>query len=308
MESEKSVEDSREIFIAIATHLDVELLYSEIYVPVGLGNLRLRLGDTDGDMGTQLNWFLSEMSVLDKLFEESTHSNYIGLMHYRRYLTFKSSIFKGMQELGLYFIARLAVVILPHFRYSTDVNLRRDYKLGEIRDILTKESIKLRSNLLNGAVLVPVKKRYSASRNRDRLGNVIGMFTLNLVNEIVLKKSPRFNKYWLRTQNEYTIRPANIFVMPSEYFKAYYEITVPILTEFYSITTLNGQNRSRHLWRIGGYLQEHLSNAFYSFIEEEYGADLKELWMMEADIDPGHLSTKRLSKLARLKKILKSEK
>jgi hypothetical protein len=308
MESEKSVENSREIYVAIATHLDIDLLHSEIYVPVGLGNLRLQSGDTDGAMGTKLNWFLSEMSVLDRLFEESKRSRYIGLMHYRRYLTYKTSIFKSSQELVLLCLARFAAVILPNIRYSSDVNLKRDYKLGEIQDILTEESVKLRSDLHDEVVLVPVKKRYSASRNRDRLGGVIGMFTLNLVNEIIQNKSDKFNKYWLRTQNEYTIRPANIFAMPSEYFKIYYEITKPILIEFYEVTTLKGQNRSRHLWRLGGYLQEHLSNAFYSFIEEEYGAQLKELWMVEVDIDPGHLSTDRLSKLENLKSILKGEK
>ena len=75
-----------------------------------------------------------------------------------------------------------------------------------------------------------------------------------------------------------------------------------VLVYFYREITFGGANKSAHFLRLGGYLLEHLSNAFYLYKMENVG--WKEMWLMESNLEPGGRSTKRENKLTALERIL----
>ena len=224
---------SIDIKILIATHKHYQMPSEDIYLPVHVGAYgKESIGytrDDDGDNISDRNKNYCELTGLYWAWK-NTKSDYLGLVHYRRYFMAKS----GMKS----FVAKN----------------KWDCVLD--RTAMEKYIDKLNKKQIQSFVLLPQKRNYFIETNYSQYVHAHHKEDLDLTREIILEKYPDYIPAYEQVMKSTKGHRFNMFIMDRKSADAYCEWVFSILFELEK--RLDISNYSDNDKRVYGFVSERL--------------------------------------------------
>lgn len=191
----------KNIKILIAAHKEVVLPKSDIYLPVQVGAeinniLTDYQKDNAGENISVLNPYFSELTALYWAWK-NLDVDYVGLVHYRRYLA------------------------------STKQKFDESKKLEDVivtRDILEKE-------LANDVIIVPQKRKYYIETLYNHYANTLDASHLDKTRDIISESNPEYLESFDRVMNQRSGYMFNMYIADKKLSDDYCEWLFPILLE-----------------------------------------------------------------------------
>lgn len=253
-----------DIAILVACHDEnVNVPESGILRPIQVGSalstkhFDSMLHDDDGEGGdiSSKNESYCELTALYWAWK-NLDSDYVGLFHYRRYLSFAEGRFKA-NNFGDVVFDRNDETVLETIGVSDDV-MRA---LIEPYDVIVPQK--------SGYVGSPtMREQYVASKQHKRRD-------LEVVCSIIEEKYPEMvdamNAYLNGTQGYF----CNMFIMRTPLFRAYCQWLFDVLFEHEKRVDLSDYDRSSY--RVSGYLAERLLGIYITYLRSTRDIRLKEL-------------------------------
>ncbi len=190
----------KDIKIIVATHKEYEMPKSGLYYPIQCGTaLRKEIKgiyhDNDGeDNISSLNPFFCELTA-QYYFYKNVSSEYVGLVHYRRY-------FKGKTP---FFIKKKKIKILSQ----------------EEAETLIKQA----------DVILPKKRNYVIESLYSHYCHTLFSEPLDITEEIIKEKHPEYYKEFIRLKKRKSAHIFNMFIMKRDIFDGYSKWLFDILFE-----------------------------------------------------------------------------
>lgn len=223
------------IRILVCNHSKNEKVSSDILVPISVGNYREEnmISDSTGDNISSLNDKYCELTAMYWIWKNDCNYDYIGLFHYRRYLSFEEKMDK----------------VKYYEEYLDDYTINK-HKLNDNY---------IREKVLNYDAIFAKPYRHTITSIKDYFympGHNID--DIDSIIKIVLKKNPEINSLSKKVFSKKFLVPCNMFIMKKKYFIEYCEWLFPILDEWhknknYDILTIYER-------RVVGLLSERLLN------------------------------------------------
>lgn len=192
----------RDITIGVAAHKDYPMPQDPMYVPLHVGaaihpyKLEGFTGDDTGENISNLNNYFSELTGMYWLWK-NCNSEYIGLMHYRRYLASPS-----------------------FFRRHFSPRDRRMVTEPELKRVLRKES-----------VVLPKKRNYYIDTIYSQYARTMYAEQLDVARGVLVDMHPDYVAAWDTQMRSRSAHLFNMMVMDKAHFDAYCEWLFPILFE-----------------------------------------------------------------------------
>ena len=186
----------KSIKIIVATHKEYQMPEDKLYLPLHVGAFgNESIGyqrDDEGDNISQKNPYFSELTGLYYAWK-NVKSDYIGLVHYRRYLTLKRS------------------------------------KDNKFENILTNEQAQ--SLIKNNDIILPNKRKYYIENLYDHYKHTMYVEPLDETRKIIKKKYPEYLKEFDRLHERTSAHMFNMFIMKKDILDNYCEWLFDILFE-----------------------------------------------------------------------------
>lgn len=185
-----------EIKILVATHKDYFMPHDELYVPIRVGRALFKddfgyIGDNTGDNISLKNPYFCELTALYWGWK-NLNVNYLGVVHYRRYLCFK------------------------HKETNWD-------------SILNQNEAEFLCQ--NYDVLVPFKRRYWIESIQSHYQHTHDISHLYKIREIIINKYPHYLSAYDKVLKGHSAHMFNMFIMKKEILDAYCTWLFDILFE-----------------------------------------------------------------------------
>ena len=268
------------IKIFVSSRIDINSICpkNDIYVPIECGAFfdknkkkeNICIGDNTGDNISHLRQEFSEYTVMYWMWK-NYKSDYYGLCHYRRYLSFNDydltecnnakapfrfGIVDSMSESNMEYAGILDETKIKNEIEKYDITVSYEYN---VLDYLPNKEVKIKSvrekwEKYNSA--------YLSEKDFDLLLNIIS------------KKAPDYYDEALKYMNGKKFRGFNCFVMKKNIFYEMCEFMFPIMFEFNSKVN-KSNNNSSYMDRKPSYVGEWLYSIFIEHKKKE-GLKIKE--------------------------------
>lgn len=231
-------------------HKPSQFLTDEVFSPIHVGKSLSSndigcTGDDSDDNISYKNPFYCELTAQYWMWKNDISSDYIGLMHYRRHLSFSDEQNKKEDQWG--------VVVYPEINDQYESDNRLNF-----------ESV---SNVLSGVDAILPKKwdvRLAGSKsNYDhyKKGEFLHIEDYQAAMDILLEKYPEYYKAVRAFNSAFEGYYTNMFVMKRELFCQYSEWLFSILSELENVISLAGYNDQES--RVFGHISERLLGIFF---------------------------------------------
>ncbi|MFB8341309.1 DUF4422 domain-containing protein [Brucella cytisi] len=229
---------------------NARIVSNTILTPIQVGraltNHRLdMLGDDTGDNISLQNHAFCELTGMYWAWKNDLKSDYLGFMHYRRFLDFNTDVDRPNDSFH-------GVIV-----EKTDENFLNDFGLteGRIREALSMcDGIVSKGIDLSDVGYKSVEKQYRASPHHH-------IKDFRLAEKIVTELYPSDTIFFKRMAKGSTLYPCNIFIFKRALFLEYCEWLFPILKELHDRIDTTGY--SSQAKRAVGFLAERLFTVFF---------------------------------------------
>lgn len=242
--------------IYIATSTPVETLENKILKPIHVGSSlhdfkTSMLADNTGDNISGKNEKYSEMTAIYWAWKNDIYSEYIGLMHYRRYLHVGEINSKTVHKKNGVKIDKIDKDTINMLGLSEE----KISQLMDEYDLLVPKPYDTRnSKCANNFDL------YIKSENHLQIH-------LDLMTNIIEENNPKFRPYWNNALASHNLYACNIFIMKRALFHEYCEFIFPMLEEIEK--SINFTQLTQNEKRVIGFLAERIFTAFVFKIQHE---------------------------------------
>jgi hypothetical protein len=219
------------INILVATHKRYQMPKEKVYLPIHVGRqLNEELGYQGDDTGENISLKNPNFCELTGLYWawKNIDCDIIGLSHYRRYFTIKSS--------------------LERFKYKDD-RFKLILSGKEIEDLLSQHD-----------VILPQKRNYYIETIWSHYQHAHNIKDLEKTKEIIEKKFPEYLDSFNNVMNGRSLHLYNMFIMKKEDFDQYCEWLFDILFELEKRTDISEYDAYQS--RIFGFISERLFNVW----------------------------------------------
>ncbi len=258
------------IKILVAYHKRSVLINDDIFLPIHVGKISSKdelgiIGDDTGDNISNKNQIYSEMTAAYWGWK-NLRTDYIGLCHYRRILTFESqSLFESFVRGAYYYISKIICLFKPGhlvIRHH-NVKVNKEELFLNAAHAFTSE---LKCKMKNKEYDLVVPRPIELSTINVRRFFDIGLYPRQLMDRIVKELSPSFYPYYKKALETNKLYAANIFIMRSSLYDEYCQTVFPILLEHERRSQQEGWcnnvlNEGCYS-RMSGYFAEFLTSAF----------------------------------------------
>lgn len=311
---EKKISNTK-IAIGIAYHKNGIFHNKYPYIPIQVGakfsdnDLGIQRDDV-GDNISHFNPYYSELSATYWLWKNKTDADYIGLFHYRRFLTFESnSFFYRLPTFTLYLASKFAAMFIqdsrcffPHFSTIKINENEVDKYLDEFKENLQND---INKNDIDCYTLGYM--RHSTRTMKTHLNLGIGAKHFEYIDPLIKKMYPDFYKYFQQTLRSNRIIGYNILIAKRELFEEYCSIQFNILTEYcnYFHENLPSGVVNNAILRDFGYAGEILMDAYIRMAIAEKKIKVKKINSVFVDIIPTGLSYSKIPVFKRIFEMIK---
>lgn len=270
-----------EVKIIVAHHKQGLLINNDVYCPIQVGkeNSKIDLGihgDNEGDGISHLNPIYCEMTAVYWGWK-NLDADYLGLCHYRRYLTFKSMPFfkRIKKKMHFYYVRLVGKMINPgridffqNQLFITDPKLFELYALDfsiKLKRILEKKQYD---------VIVPTPFELACT-NVEQHFMEIGRDHVKLLKQIVMEQYCDFTPYLNIALTSHKLYSANLFVMRKELYDEYCKMIFDVLNSH--VRRVKETNwcydplKEKCYSRVSGYLAEIMTSAYIIKIKTNKG-------------------------------------
>lgn len=235
----------KNIKILIAAHKKVVLPKSDIYLPVQVGAeinniLTDYQKDNEGNHISALNPYFSELTALYWAWK-NFDTDYIGLVHYRRYFSSRKQKFDESKKLE-------------------DIIVTRD---------------DLEKELVNDVIIVPQKRKYYIETLYNHYANTLDSSHLDKTRDIISESNPEYLESFDRVMNQRSGYMFNMYIADKKLSDDYCEWLFPILFELQN--RVNVGSLSAFEARLFGRVSELLFNVWL----EKKQIKVKELYLYD---------------------------
>lgn len=218
------------------------------------------IGDNTGDNISELNRSFAEITALYWIWK-NTSSPYVGMFHYRRFLSINSNAHYPMVEFPSMRMRTLGLNHLKGFakEFLHDLELEKKYILPwfATHDILVSEPIKLNTY-----------KQYKEEHIISDLDKAL---------EIIRKKYPEMYDFAIKTLNsEDGFYPTNMFITRREVLNHYATWLFSILLPLHNDLKEEIASRDTEQQLAFAYLSERLFTVYLRYMQKFYGLRIKE--------------------------------
>lgn len=255
--------------IFVAYHRPFWEYQSEIFQPIQAGRAIAKtslnmIGDDSGDHISEKNPIYSELTVHYWAWKNLPAVDFIGFMHYRRYLNFAETKIKSSQ------------------RYERLVD-------GSVSSKLFIDEDAVNELMHEYDILLPVKTSYEVFTVAEQYWLSHSKKDWDILVSLIVKNHPEYipfvEKIFYNSTSAYI---ANCFVMRYPLFQEYMDWLFPILEEFEKKVEISSDPYQK---RVTGYVSERLLNLFVARKLQE-GLKVKELdWIYIDDSDDSEVAT-----------------
>jgi hypothetical protein len=272
------------IKILVATHKNIDLPFSDIFMPVHVGKKTSSIstsivGDDTGDNISEKNDQYCELTAIYWAFKNLSEFEYIGLYHYRRFLTFKKNSFPIKFLCFIKFLGT-KFFLNTFFYHKNYTYWPRFYgnSFQEFLEIQYRDNLK--SSLLNNDILVAKPIILSSYNVKTFWGLAISIKIFDLVESIIGLNYPHMLSFFQTQINDSKIYPCSIFVFKKDLFNEYSNFIFGVLFELEKKCI---KNNISLLPRTMGYMGEVLTSTFILYSIER-GSKVKTLDIQELSI------------------------
>lgn len=217
------------IKLFIATHKAFEAPKNEIYVPMHVGaEGKADLGyvkDNSGDHISHLNPYFCELTALYWAWKNDT-SDYIGLVHYRRYLA----------------------------------NKKQRYTPNTVLDDVVVHASDIMSHLQQGQLIVPTKRNYYISSLYQHYASTFDKSHLDDTRNIISEMCPEYLDSFDTVMKQTSAYMFNMVIGQKKMIDQYCEWLFPILFELQNRVDMTGMSAFEK--RLFGRVSERLFNVW----------------------------------------------
>lgn len=267
--------------ILIATHKETILPFNEIFLPIHVGskNANQKLNIQRDDVGINIsekNPQYCELTAIYWAFKNLNDYDYIGLFHYRRFLTFERISLKTyVTQILKYNITKfIRNTFLNHHNYIFWPRLY-DSSLEKVENNDYIQKLIKSSEAYEIISLKPV--RISSLNVKSFWGLAFSTKIFDILEPIISQEYPNMLNTYLELISGNKIYPCSIFIFKKSIFDEYSEFIFAIL--FALEVTLKKENITP-LPRTLGYLGEILTSTFIIY-KEKNGTKIKKLNLLE---------------------------
>lgn len=190
----------KDIKIIVATHKTYQMPEEDIYLPVQVGKEGKESlgyqGDNEGENISEKNPYFCELTGLYWAWK-NLKSDYIGLVHYRRYFTNKKFLPKE--------------------------------EIEKFKNVLNKEEIK--KILESTDIILPKKRKYYIESLYSHYKHTLYIQPLEETKKIIEEKYPEYLEEFNKLKKRTSAHMFNMFIMKKEYLDAYCKWLFDILFE-----------------------------------------------------------------------------
>lgn len=251
-EFEVYVSTNPNVKIYVCHHKQSPYIKNECIIPIQVGRalsnttLDYCIGDDTGDNISVKNKSWCELTAIYWAWKND-EADYYGLMHYRRYLSFKS-----------------------HGDYNVINKLDDDIITEHKLDSESIKNICAEQDIITGPVwnVHPVGLPWKIMSNYDQYSLDHYKKDLDIVVEIVKEKYPKYYLALLESLYSTSCFFANITIMKREYYHEYCEFLFGVLNEAEEKIDISSYDSYQS--RIWGFIAERLVNAYVLYARREY--------------------------------------
>lgn len=190
----------KNIKIIVATHKKYKMPEDDLYLPLHVGGEgKENIGfvkDNTGDNISTKNPYFCELTGLYWAWKNLS-SDYIGLVHYRRYFSNKSTLFQ-----------------------NEDKKFQRVLNREEVEKLLDKNDI-----------ILTKPRNYYIENVYDHYKHTMYIEPLDIAGEIIQEKYPKYHKEFENLKKTSKLHAFNMFIMKKEYLDEYCKWLFDILFE-----------------------------------------------------------------------------
>lgn len=273
------------IKILIATHKEAEFPQNEIFLPIQVGkkNAKVKIniqGDDEGENISEKNPQYCELTAIYWAWKNLKEYEYIGLFHYRRYISFEKTTFITRVVRNVkYYISKFPMnIIYPGDNYihwsSIETNFTKQKQYFS-NDFPNEMKLSLGSN-----EIYAIKKiKFSNTNIKTFWSTAVSLVVMNILETIISDKFPLYLNSYRKQMQGNEIHPCNIFIFKKYIFEEYSEFVFSTLSELEaSLLNVN----ITPLPRTVGYVGEVLTSTFILY-KIANGHKIKELSLMNID-------------------------
>lgn len=282
------------IFVSRRLDLNSTIIPNALYIPVVCGatysNKKLGkplLGDNTGDNISELRNSFCELTVQYWAWK-NIQSDYYGLCHYRRYLTFSSRHFKKNSERHL-----VEAILDPISVKKYDLlNTKRMRTIIQNNDAVVNESADVRKLPTPRGTSDSVFEHWSAY---DHI--FLDKRVLTILMETIKKMSPKYYDAAGAYMSGHWYRGYNCYVMRKELFFEMCEFQFPIL--FFLEKELAAKGYTQNYERTIGYLGEIMYGIFIYYLQQQgkYKIQEEQLVYFEQTVVPDSIIQRMLDRI-----------
>ena len=188
----------KKVMIIVVTHKEYPVVNEDCYMPLQLGKAltseELFTGDDTGENISEKNPYYCELTGLYWMWKNVTDKDYVGIVHYRRYLGVPGGVFK-----------------------------RRG------KEILKEE--KILSLLKHYDMILPVKRHYIIESVYKHYAHTHYVEHLNILRDIIVKKYPAYLDCFDIVMQKRSMHAFNMFIMSAKLCDRYCSWLFDILEE-----------------------------------------------------------------------------
>ncbi|AHG87137.1 hypothetical protein F544_19090 [Bibersteinia trehalosi USDA-ARS-USMARC-190] len=227
-----------------ASHIVENTYVKPIQVGSGEDIPHIKLRDNTGDNISNKNGTFCELTAQYWAWKNDLNSDYIGIMHYRRFFDFNS---KEQRELNTY-----GILEEPEF------NLDFLKKFGVSEDDIEEQ-------VLNYDLVLPIEWNVTSAGWKNIKHNYINSIyhherDLDATRDIIKRLYPDYITYFDEAMNSTTGYFTNMFILKRELFNDYSQWLFNILFELENIIDISSYDVQER--RVFGYLSERLFNVW----------------------------------------------
>lgn len=235
--------------IYVCYHKKAYVLKNSILEPIQVGKagsltMLPMIGDDTNENISSRNANFCELTAMYWAWKNDKSSEYIGLMHYRRFLNFNENVKRQSDNHGIH-----AAGFYPGF--EKDYGLTPDVITDYLRkyDIILPRPFDAKSIGFKNVYQMYVNAEHHFGADLDAIGLLIG------------KLAPSYSAYFEKVMKGRYFHTTNIFVMRRDLFDRYCEWLFGLLLEFDKVKDLD--DYTPQAARIYGYLSERLFDVWF---------------------------------------------
>jgi len=251
--------------IYVFYHKLYDIVQANLFFPLQVGKKTSKVklpiqGDDTVENISHLNYTFNELTGIYWIWKNSSFSDYIGAMHYRRFLLPLNIFQKIIYPLKrtLYVISKITHIELiqlivcggPLFQYN----------------ITSKKMNKIVGNQLlydnyygKYDVILPVKELYLEGIRKQYVKNH-SKDDLYILEKIIKTELPDFWVYYEKSMNDNVMYPCNMFIMKKDVFESFSNLIFKILLKM-PVEQKNDNYQNRYI----GFLSERLMLPFIQY-------------------------------------------